>query len=238
MVGNRRRLVVLLSLYIGTNWVGNGIISYYLTPVLRSIGVTSPGQIILLTAGLAIWNLVIAFGAAINVERFGRRPLFFISIIGMLISYRFVTGLLAGFSTTKKSGLSIAVIPFLFLYYGFYDIAWTPLPVSYTAEILPFNLRTKGLAIFVSVGTATNAFNQFMNPVALQAMGWKYIHLHPCVLSRLFVHSIEEVSVIFDKRNGHIEKLNDLAMHAVEIHGNREEMAFEPKENISHVEKV
>lgn len=58
-------------------------------------------------------------------------------------------------------------------YYGFYDIAWTPLPVSYTAEILPFGLRTKGLAIFTSVGTMANSFNQFVNPVALQALTWK-----------------------------------------------------------------
>ena len=58
-------------------------------------------------------------------------------------------------------------------YYGFYDIAWTPLPVPYTAEILPFGLRTKGLAIFTSVGTMANAFNQFVNPVALQALEWK-----------------------------------------------------------------
>jgi hypothetical protein len=58
-------------------------------------------------------------------------------------------------------------------YYGFYDIAWTPLPVPYTAEILPFELRTKGLAIFTSVGTMANAFNQFVNPIALQAIAWK-----------------------------------------------------------------
>lgn len=63
----------------------------------------------------AIWNLILAFGAAINVERFGRRPLFLVSIVGMLISYGFVMGLSAGFATSKKPGLGMAVIPFLFL---------------------------------------------------------------------------------------------------------------------------
>lgn len=58
-------------------------------------------------------------------------------------------------------------------YYGFYDIAWTPLPVPYTAEILPFGLRTKGLALFTSVGTMANSFNQFVNPIALQTLKWK-----------------------------------------------------------------
>ncbi|KAH7006786.1 general substrate transporter [Ilyonectria destructans] len=225
--GKRRRLVVLLSLCIGSNWVGNGIISYYLTPVLHSVGITSPLQITLLTAGLAIWNLILAFGAALNVERFGRRPLFLVSILGMLVSYSLVMGFSAGFASTRKSGLGIAVIPSLFLYYGFYDIAWTPLPVPYTAEILPFKLRTKGLAIFTSVGTMANAFNQFVNPIALQAIAWKYYAVYIAILLFYLVfayfmypetkyHTIEEVSMIFDRRNGHIDELNDLAIQKVE----------------------
>ena len=43
----------------------------------------------------------------------------------------------------------------------------------YTTEILPFALRTKGLALFTAVGTASNAFNQWVNPVALQKLKWK-----------------------------------------------------------------
>ena len=58
-------------------------------------------------------------------------------------------------------------------YYAFYSIAWTPLPIMYTTEILPFELRTKGLALFTAVGTASNAFNQFVNPVALKALQWR-----------------------------------------------------------------
>lgn len=64
---------------------------------------------------VAIWNLVLAFGAALNVERFGRRPLFLVSIFGMLVCYCFIMGFSAGFASTKKSGLGIAVIPLLFL---------------------------------------------------------------------------------------------------------------------------
>ncbi|RKL22978.1 hypothetical protein BFJ68_g1183 [Fusarium oxysporum] len=220
-VGNRKRLVVILSLCIGSNWVGNGIISYYLTPVLRSVGITSPLQIMLLTSGLAIWNLILAFGAALNVERFGRRPLFLVSITGMLICYCLVMGFSAGFSYTKKASLGIVVIPSLFLYYGFYDIAWTPLPVPYTAEILPFELRTKGLAIFTSVGTMANAFNQFVNPIALQAISWKYYAVYIVILFfylafAYFMYpetkhrTIEEVSMIFDVRNADHE-LHQLA---------------------------
>lgn len=104
----------------------------YLTPVLKSVGITSAVQITLLTSGLgehtfdkafvtllthipAIWNIILSFFAALHVERFGRRPLFLVSIAGMLASYAFVMGFSAGFAESHKASLGIAVIPFLFL---------------------------------------------------------------------------------------------------------------------------
>jgi hypothetical protein len=64
---------------------------------------------------IAIWNLILAFGAALNVERVGRRPLFLVSLAGMLVSYCLVMGFSAGFASTNKAGMGIAVIPALFL---------------------------------------------------------------------------------------------------------------------------
>ena len=42
-----------------------------------------------------------------------------------------------------------ATVPLIFIYYFFYDFAYTPLLVSYTLEILPYNIRARGLAIMV-----------------------------------------------------------------------------------------
>jgi hypothetical protein len=64
-------------------------------------------------------------------------------------------------------------IPFLYIYFAFYALAFTPLPIAYTVEILPFTIRSKGMALFTSVATLGNSFNQFVNPVALQAIAWK-----------------------------------------------------------------
>ena len=33
--GNRRRLMVIVSISVGTNWVGNSLVSFYLAPILR-----------------------------------------------------------------------------------------------------------------------------------------------------------------------------------------------------------
>lgn len=116
--GNRRRLIVIISISVGTNWVGNSLISFYLAPILRSVGVADPVKIASINAGLAIWNLTIAVSAGLQVERFGRRPLFLTSFIGMFCSYAVVMGLSAVFATKGNTAAGTAAIPFLFIFYG------------------------------------------------------------------------------------------------------------------------
>lgn len=62
-----------------------------------------------------MFNLCVALFAGFNVERFGRRPLFLTSIIGMLLSYACITGIAAGFAQTQNRSIGIALLPFLFL---------------------------------------------------------------------------------------------------------------------------
>ena len=40
-------------------------------------------------------------------------------------------------------------IPFIFVFYLFYNVAYTPMLVTYTLEILPFAIRAKGFALMV-----------------------------------------------------------------------------------------
>jgi hypothetical protein len=43
----------------------------------------------------------------------------------------------------------LATVPLIFLFYFFYDIAYTPMLVAYTLEILPYKVRAKGFALMV-----------------------------------------------------------------------------------------
>ena len=67
-----------------------------------------------------------------------------------------------------------AFVVFVFLFFAAYDIAFTPLIISYTVEILPFHLRSKGFGVFGVVIFLAVIFNQYVNPYALDALGWKY----------------------------------------------------------------
>jgi hypothetical protein len=39
-----------------------------------------------------------------------------------------LTMMQASFASDNKRSVGIAIVPILFIYYGFYDIGWTPLP--------------------------------------------------------------------------------------------------------------
>ena len=43
-----------------------------------------------------------------------------------------------------------ATIPLIFIFYFFYDMAYTPMLVAYTLEILPYKIRARGFAVMAS----------------------------------------------------------------------------------------
>jgi MFS family permease len=121
--GNRRRLLISVSLGIFSQWCGNGVVSYYLAIVLRTVGVTSVTHQTLIAGLLQVWNLIFASAAALSVDRLGRRPLFLASASIMLVGYILVTALSGSFAETANPSTGIAVIPFLFVFFAGYDIA-------------------------------------------------------------------------------------------------------------------
>lgn len=121
--GNRRRLLVSVSLGIFSQWCGNGVVSYYLAIVLRTVGITSATHQTLIAGLLQVWNLIFASAAALSVDKFGRRPLFLASASIMLVAYILVTALSGSFAETGSPATGIAVIPFLFVFFAGYDIA-------------------------------------------------------------------------------------------------------------------
>ncbi|KKK20905.1 hypothetical protein AOCH_007219 [Aspergillus ochraceoroseus] len=159
---------------------------------------------------LQIWNLILAIVGAQFVDFAGRRMLFIISTVTMLISYILITGLAGSFATTQVSAVGTAVIPFLFIFYGGYDLAWTPLLVSYPAEIWSYSLRAKGVSLAYMFTYLALLFNQLVNPIALDAIGWKYYILYIALLVIILVnvwftypetrgYSLEEMAVLFDQ---------------------------------------
>ncbi|WWD20487.1 hypothetical protein CI109_104963 [Kwoniella shandongensis] len=215
--GNIRRFLVIIVIGTSTQWVGNGVVQYYLVPVLKTVGVSKPAQTTGVNGGLAIWNWFISMAGAGLVERFGRRPLFLTSIIGMFCSFVLILGLAGGYNTTHHAPTGIAMIPFIFVFMGFYSLALTPLPMLYVPEICPLALRAKAAALLLLSQNCAQAFNQFVNPVALKAISWKYYAVYVAVDAFYIVLfwfmlretkglTTEEAAVVYDP--DHIKESN------------------------------
>jgi sugar porter (SP) family MFS transporter len=207
--GNRKRMRIIIAIAFFSQWSGNGLVSYYLNKVFDVIGITDPTTQLLINGILQIWNFAIACGASFLVERLGRRLLFITSCVGMLVFFTLQTICSAVFDQNGSQASAHAVIAFIFLFYAFYDIAFTPLIVSYTVEILPFAIRAKGFTIFNFAISLSLIFNQYVNPIALEKLGYKYYIVYCCFIAFELVfcyiyiietknRSLEETAALFD----------------------------------------
>ena len=207
--GNRHRFLICLLVGIMIQWAGNGIVSYYLAPILKSVGVKDPVQQSLINLGLQIWNAIMAMVGAFAAERYGRRPLWLISASGMLVCFSIVTALSAVYAEKGDKAAGKAVIGMLFIFFGFYDIAFTPLSFAYPVEILPYKLRSRGLSVTLTTVFGAGFFNQYVNPIALESIHWKFYFVYVACLAAFIViiwflfpetkgRTLEEIAEVFD----------------------------------------
>lgn len=209
------------------------VVSYYLVLVLQSAGIEDVSQQTLINGCIQIWNLILAVAGAVSVDRLGRRKLFLASCAGMLVSYICITGLSGSFAKTGTKSVGLAVIPFLFLYYGAYDIAFTPLLFAYPTEIWPYNLRSKGLATTLLSTQLAVGFNIFVNPIALAAISFWYYLVFVVLLIIITItvyfaypetkgHSLEDMAVVFDGDNAAAPTAQNVLEKVVQEKGNVE----------------
>ncbi|KAF7554208.1 hypothetical protein G7Z17_g3047 [Cylindrodendrum hubeiense] len=209
--GNRHRFLICFGLGFIIQWCGNGLVSYYLVPVLNNIGITNGETQNIINGILQIFNYFTAIAAAFFVDKIGRRVLFMISTVGMALSFVIWTAISARNEQQnyENSGLGIGIVAMIFIFFFFYNIAMNPIPMAYILEVLPFTLRAKGITVFNFAQFSSSIFNGFVNPIALEAIGWRYYIVFAClipvwaVLIWLFFPEtrgkrLEEVAVLFD----------------------------------------
>ena len=172
--GNRRRLLILLSLGLFSQWSGNGIASYYFSKVLNGVGITAQSTQLVINGCLQILNIIIAVGQAFVVDYFGRRTLFLTATTGMFFTFIVWTTGAGEYVENNVAPAGNLVVACVFIYYIFYNMAWSGLLVGYAAEILPYSIRAKGLTVMFLMVDIALFFNQYVNPIALENIAWKY----------------------------------------------------------------
>lgn len=147
--GNRWRLAILVSLGIISQYSGNALFSNYMNTIYDGAGIIHQNQKLAISTGKTILDLIITIGAALNVDRFGRRPLFLISTCGMVVAFACWTATGAIYENSNMTNVQsgYAQLAFILVFGIFYDIGFSGLLVAYALEILPFHLRAKGMMI-------------------------------------------------------------------------------------------
>jgi MFS family permease len=216
---NRRRFFIVLSLGFMIQLCGNAIISYYLHLVLNSVGIKGTQTQLYINGGNTISGFCFGIFFSLMIDRVGRRFMFLGGMAGMFCAFLMLT-IFTGVNQSNNfsnSNLSGATVAMIFIFGAFYKMAG-PTQDPYFMEISPYELRAKTSVIKMFGDAGSNLFSGFVNPVALEAIEWKYYIVWCCILiSNFFViyfffpetkaKSLEEVTQMFDGQVIHKEEV-------------------------------
>ena len=76
--GMRKRVLVASFLGLAGQWSGSGLISYYRSPILSSIGITDDWTKNIINLGLNCWSFVTAIVTALYATKFPRRRVYLV----------------------------------------------------------------------------------------------------------------------------------------------------------------
>jgi hypothetical protein len=214
---NIRRCAVALCVGLFSQWAGNGLVSYYLAKVLATIGITERKLQNQLNLGLNCWNLVTGLSAAYFGTRYlKRRTQILTGFAGMTVVFSCWTGASATYAAdNSNTSAAYAVVALIFIFYIFYNLMM-PCQYLYISEVFPFIHRSKGLALMQLMNKGGGAFNQFVNPIGIDSIQWRYYIVYCALLafetSVIFLLypetkgvSLEEVAIVMEGEKARVE---------------------------------
>jgi len=164
----------MMGLAFSGQMSGNGLVSYYLNQVLTTVGITNKPAQLGINVGLSVWNFVCGFTAGIRADKFGRRPIFLTSVVGILFCFTGVTICSAEYVMHHTKSAGSLTVFFIFAFTGFYAWAWSSVQALYSLEIFPSSVRAKSNGVHGITQAGFQLLNQYVNPIAFSAIGWKY----------------------------------------------------------------
>ncbi|UZP36718.1 hypothetical protein NXS19_004534 [Fusarium pseudograminearum] len=191
-VGNRRRMFIMVWAAICSQMSGNAFVSYYLSPILHSVGLKSDLQQTLINATNQMLSWFTAIYFATLPAKVSRRKLFLCAVFAK--------------DNTNKAA-AYTVVAFLYLFSPAYNLG------LYIPEILPYRMRTKVLSFFYFVQFCFMMLSTFTVPIGLGNITWRFYIIFIAWVMIEFVGvwlvfpetkgpSLEEIAYIFDGPQG------------------------------------
>ncbi|KAF7301979.1 MFS domain-containing protein [Mycena indigotica] len=205
----RYRTFMMALMGVFGQWSGNGL-GYFLTILFQNAGVNSQNDRLTLNFVNTVVSACGALIATALTDKIGRRKMWFWGTFVSACTLAIVTGCTAKFGSvgSNKAGAN-AAIAFIFLFGFFYSLAYTPLQALYPAEVLAYNTRAKGMALYALIVSCASFVNTYAGPIGLQRITWRFYivyvvwDLFECVVIYFCVvetkgRTLEELEEIFN----------------------------------------
>lgn len=181
--GMRRRVFISCFLGLFTQMSGNTLISYYQNLLFKMMGYTTKYAKTRINIANQCWSLINGVTIALVVTRFRRRWMFMLSagsmtMVFMAMTIAFQRLQVADANGTKNQAAQIASLVFFFAYSPCYNIGNNSLTYTYLVELFPYAQRTMGIGVEQMFGKLAGFFSVYVNPIALDAIQWKYFAIY------------------------------------------------------------
>ncbi|KAI0130037.1 putative sugar transporter [Xylariales sp. AK1849] len=173
---SRKRLLIGMSAGPFSCVAGNIIASYYLGAELTTAGIVDTNDQLKANVVLNVWCLACSLVGTYLAANWGRKPTALVCQI-LLVICLFVIGGLSKLYADNPNGATTSLIygdvAVMFLFQGFYSIAWTPLLYLYPPEVMNYSIRANGLALSQFSLSALALVLVFVMPIGIGNIGWK-----------------------------------------------------------------
>ncbi|PIA50560.1 hypothetical protein AQUCO_01200028v1 [Aquilegia coerulea] len=149
----RPQLVMSIAIPFFQQVTGINVIGFYAPIVLRTIGFGESASLISVVI-IGLFGTCSTFISMLMVDGFGRRGLFMIGGIQMLITQMIIGGIMAaqvGDQNTVSDEYAYSILVLICLYVDGFSWSWGPLGWLVPSEIFPLEIRSAGQSIAVAM---------------------------------------------------------------------------------------
>ena len=210
---NFRRLCLACGIMVLHQLNGINSVTYYFpTLTVKFIGADHT-QSLWISGLTSVDSMLFALIPVLAIDYYGRRPFLVLGAAYQTASFVVIAALLALAPTHDPKVYGTAALVVMFLFYGVNAATWLGPSWAYPAEILPLQIREKGLAL----GNICYWLFQFLiveiTPTALANIGYKFYIVLACFnfCSTIIVYlcypetkgqSLEELDFYFGRKYG------------------------------------
>jgi len=176
----RRMLFVGIGAAVAQQAVGVDALQYFLVFIVNESGIQTRGGQTAVLILLGLVKLLFIFVGGHFFDRKGRRPLFFVSLLGMAVSLILLS--VSFFGNTTNSAFAVSALA---LYFAFFSIGMGPGAWLVPSEVFAITVRAKAMSVatFMNRVTATLMASTFLTTAkAMSYAGFFLLLAGVCII--------------------------------------------------------